>query len=353
MMNQISSDPEANVTMQYDEVTDRFVMSAKQLGTGSNIQLSENGSTFLAAAGLDVPDYTAGKDASIVLDGTQTIVRGSNSFTINGVTYSLHKKSGTTQTISLEQDAQSIYDNIKKFVDKYNEVAATINKELGEKYDRNYLPLTDEQKESMDEKEIEKWEDRAKTGLLRNDSMLQNIVQNMRRALNDGISGVSTSLSNIGITTGSYDEKGKLIINEDKLKAAIDSNPDGVMELFTKKSDVATNINLTPEQRTKRYNEEGLAYRLFDVIENNIRTIRDEDGNKGLLLEKAGIDGDLSDIKNTLYNEIKEFNEDIFELTNKLYKREESYYQKYARLEKMLASMMDQGNYLMNQFTQQ
>ncbi len=353
MMNKINSDPDANVIMQYDEISDRFVITAKQLGSGSTIQLSENGSTFLEAVGLDNPDYTAGKDACIVLNGTQTIVRSSNSFTINGITYNLHKKSDQVQTVTLEQDVQGVLDNIKKFIEKYNEIIDAINKKLDEKYDRNFLPLTDEQKKEMKEDDIRRWEEKAKTGLLRNDSIFQNIVNDMRRALSDAIEGVSLTLSSIGITTGSYSDKGKLKIDEEKLKAAIENNPEGVMELFAKKSSIDRNIDLTPEERAKRYNEQGIAYRIFDVIENNIRTIRDKDGRKGILLEMAGMEGDSSDIKNLMYNEIKEYNEEISKLAKKLYQKEELYYLKYAQLEKAITSMLSQGNYLLSQFMQQ
>jgi flagellar hook-associated protein 2 len=143
----------------------------------------------------------------------------------------LLKENADTQTVSLTQDVDSVYDNISKFIAKYNEIIDTINNKLSEKYDRNYLPLTDEQKEAMNEDDIKKWEEKAKTGLLRNDSILQNIVYRMRSAVYDSVAGISTALSEIGITTDTYVTKGKLIIDETKLKEAIRNNPDNVMNL--------------------------------------------------------------------------------------------------------------------------
>lgn len=350
MMSQINSDPNAGVIMQYDEVTDAFRITSKQLGSGlGKITLDEKDSTFLTSVSFS---YTEGKDASVTIDGTQTIIRSSNTFTVNGVTYSIHKKSDVEQKITLTQDVQGIYDTIKSFVEKYNEVIKKINDEISEKYDRNYLPLTEEQKKAMSEDDIKLWEEKAKTGLLRNDPILQNIVYNMRKALSDSVSGVSLNLSSIGITTGSYEEKGKLIIDEAKLKAAIQDNPDGVMNLFCKKSSVDDNINLTSDQRDKRYSEEGLAYRLFDIIEDNIRTRRDNNNRKGLLLEKAGIEGDFSEIQNEIWREIRDYDNDIEELQKKLINKENAYYEKYARLETILSRMIAQSNYLMSQLSQ-
>ncbi|HHW49107.1 MAG TPA: flagellar filament capping protein FliD [Clostridiaceae bacterium] len=349
MMSRINSNPDAGVIMQYDEISDTIKFTAKQPGAGVTIELEEEGSTFIASLNLS---ETAGRDAIVTIDGTQTVLRGSNTFTINGVTYNILKKSETEQTITIKQDTEAVLETIKKFVEKYNEVIKVINDKLAEKYDRKYPPLTAAQKKEMKEDEIKLWEEKAKTGLLRNDPLLENIVYGMRKALTDSIKGVPVNLSSIGITTGSYEEKGKLIIDEFKLREAIENNPDAVMDLFCKRPSVEDNINLTSEQREIRYNEGGLAYRLFDIIEDNIRTRRDNNNKKGLLLEKAGMAGDLSEIKNSIYEEIEGYNEEIRKLEMKLYERETSYYAKFAKLETLLSRMMTQSSYLMMQFMQ-
>jgi len=367
MLNTINSDPTANVNIIYDEVTDKFIITSKQTGDGDNIRISQKGGTFFsegATAGaikIDVANPIVeadggqqGRDAEVTIDG-ETIKRSSNTFTVNGVTYTLlkeHTADNPYDTITVAQDVDGIYERIKNFVDKYNEMISTINSKLSEKYDRSYQPLTDEQKEQMTEDQIKKWEEKAKTGLLRNDQILQNIVYNMRRALSDSVQGVSINLSSIGITTGSYEDKGKLKIDEQKLKEAIRNNPDEVMKLFSQKSSsVDSNIDLTSEQRNLRYKEEGLAYRLFDILEDNIRTTRDKYGNKGLLLEKAGAVGDASEYKNALYKEISDYNEKIAELTKKLITKETQYYAKFAAMESAIAKMNAQSNWLSMQFS--
>ena len=367
MMNEISRNTSANATMQYDEVNDIIKFAAKKTGAGNNLQIGENASTFLTAvnftldAGYYRGAYTSGADAKVIID-EQELTRSSNAFTLSGTNYTLIKasplKTGGTpgeqesQTVSLVADVDGVLNNIKSFVEKYNDIISKMNLKLSEKYDRNYQPLTTEQKDGMSEEDVKKWEDKAKTGLLRNDSLVQNITYGMRRALSDSVNDTSINLADIGITTGSYDGKGKLIIDEDKLKAAIQGDSDAVMSLFSKQSSVTSNISLNAEQRSTRYNEEGLAYRIFDVIENNIRTTRDSDSMKGLLLEKAGIDGDVSEFKNMIYNEINDYEDRMKELSDKLISKEDRYYTRFAAMEKMIAQMNSQSNWISSQFGQ-
>lgn len=356
MMNSINSNASANVSIQYDETTDKFVITSKQLGDGDNIKIdaaSQQGSFFGAggASGINTGSAATsqGVDATVKIDD-QLLKRGGNSFTVNGVTYNLlkaHTNPGTqSETVSITLDTDAIYNNIKSFVDKYNEVISTINSKLGEKYDRDYPPLTDEQKSEMKDDDIKKWEDKAKTGLLKNDSLLQDIVYNMRRALYDSVGGISTNLSAIGITTGTYSEQGKLIIDETKLKAAISNDPEGVTELFSKSSDISYSDTLTSAQRAQRYSGEGLAYRLSDIIDDNIRTV----GGKGKLLVKAGIPGDRTEYDSLLYDEIDGYDKDISSLVDKLADKETNYYTKFSAMEEAISRMNAQSSWLSSQF---
>lgn len=340
---------DANVTMSYSSLSDTLKITSKSTGEGS-ITLDDNGSGFFAATGLTT--VTAGVNASVVIDGIAAS-RATNSFSVDGVTYALLKADpGVEKTISLTRDVDSTYNSIKSFVDKYNEVISKTNSVLTEKYDRDYQPLTDEMKAAMTEDEIKKWETKAKTGLLKNDSILQSIVSDMRKALYDSVSGVTGGLSSIGITTGSYDEKGKLNIDEAKLKEAIRNSPDKVMDLFSKESDIRYSPNLSPEESAARYRENGLMNRLYDIIQNNIRTARDSDGKKGVLLEKAGLAGDASEFSNYYYDEIQDYAEKIRAMNGKLTAIENRYYAKYTALEKAISRMNNQSGYITSMFIQ-
>jgi flagellar hook-associated protein 2 len=361
MMNTINNDNDANVIITYNEISDKFEITAKQLGPGENIRISQEGGNFFGdgaengASGINtiLPITEYGSDVEVKING-QTIVRSSNTFTVNGITYTVKEMSGTVQTIQVSTNVDEVYNNIKSFVDEYNSLIDTIYGKLYEKYDRDYPPLTEALKESMSEKEIELWESKAKTGLLRNDSILENIVFSMRKALYDKIEGVNINLSSIGITTGSYEERGKLKIDEAKLKEAILNNPDEVMELFAKKSETHPSYlrTMSAGERAARYSESGLAQRLFDIIEDNISTIRDSRGKKGALLEKAGIEGDASEFSNIIFNEIVAYNYKIDSLYDKLVKKENDYFAKFAAMERIIGQMNAQSSWLSMQFMQ-
>jgi flagellar hook-associated protein 2 len=355
MMNTISSDADARVLMKYDESSDKIIITAKQTGAGDFINISsDQGGNFFGAsgaAGINTGSATtkAGTDAKAKIDG-QLVTKSNNTFTINGATYTLvkaHTNPNTeSETVSLAAETESVYNNIKGFVDKYNEIIALLNTKTTEKYDRDYQPLTDDQKEGMAEDDITAWDKKAKTGLLRNDSTLQNIAYSMRRALSDSVSGISSSLSAIGITTGTYSENGKLVIDETKLKDAISSNPDAVAGLFTKSSDISYSESLTNGRRSERYAAEGLANRISDILDDNIRTVN----GKGNLLQIAGMEGDTTQYTSTLYEQIGQYDDDISEMLDKLDDKQERYYAKFTALEKYISQMSAQSSWLSSQF---
>ena len=114
--------------------------------------------------------------------------------------------------------------------------------------------LTDEEKDSMSDTEVEKWETKIKDSLLRRDGTLSSVITIMKTAMQKSftINGESLSLSSFGITTGGYfdtgeNEKGMYHINgdpddattkgnTDKLKTMIASDPDKVASFFSQLS---------------------------------------------------------------------------------------------------------------------
>ncbi len=125
-------------------------------------------------------------------------------------------------TFSSTPDVDSIYDTIKKFVDSYNGLIANISEKTSEKKNKDYAPLTDDQREALSEDEIKKWEDLAKKGTLRRDSTLSSLLTKMRTSIYTSVSDTSFgNLAKIGIsTTSNYLEGGKLEIDEEKLTSS-------------------------------------------------------------------------------------------------------------------------------------
>lgn len=349
MINEIN-DSDAGVTMSYSEISDSFVLSAKRTGAGKTLTISETGSTFLESVGLT--EYTAGEDAVVSIDGVK-YTRSENSFAIAGLTYILKAESTETQRVSLVRDTEAVLEKITAFVEDYNSLMDSLNSTISEEYDRDYQPLTDAQKEEMSEDEIEAWEKKAKTGILENDTVLTRLLQNLRTALYESVAGVSAHLTEIGITTSSnYEDKGKLVIDEEALKEAIASNPEEVASLFAQPSanygGSATVVNLTSEQRQVRSSEEGLAYRVYDILQDNISTYTGIDGHKGFLIEKAGQEGDRSEYDNTLTTQISAYDEEIEEMLDRLADKEDYYYEKYSAMETFINQMNTQINSLLS-----
>jgi flagellar hook-associated protein 2 len=175
----------------------------------------------------------------------------------------------------------------------------------------------------------------------------------MRMALIEPVEGVSINLSSIGITSRSYQDNGKLHIDEDKLRQAIINRPDEVKDLFKQQSQTIPSYtrNLKADERNVRYKEQGLFWRLSDIIEDNISILRDDNGRKGILLEKAGMEGDTSEFNSSLSKDISSFDERISELYSKLLAKEEGYYRQFAELEKYMNQMNAQMDWLFSQLS--
>lgn len=353
IMDEVNSSSDIDVKMSYDTKTNSFSVQSNNTGLADKLVIADVKGNFMEK--LVKEDTANGTDASITFsDGTE-IVRSTNSFTYDGITYEIKQDytAGTdadgivTDPIkaTISTDTTDTYDFIKGFVDAYNGLIETLNAKLDEEKDSDYGPLTDAQKEEMTDDQIETWETKAKTGLLRNDSTISKLISGLRSALYDSVEGAGISLTEIGITTSStYTDKGKLEIDETKLKKALANNPDQVTKLFTSSSDKSYYDSLDSTTiQSERYKENGIAQRFSDIIQNAIRTTTDSDGNKGALLEKAGITGDSSEYTNLLYKEIDDFNDVVSEMNDRLAEKEDSLYAKFSAMETALSGMNSQS----------
>ena len=250
-------------------------------------------------------------------------------------------------TLNVSVDTEAVYDVIAAFVNDYYELIEQINGRLNEEFYRDFQPLTDEQKEAMTEKEIELWEEKAKSGLLRRDSALSKMLQDLRQVLYSAVDGLN--LTQFGIETSrNWRDQGKLVLknNGADLKAAIAANPDQVADFFSKRSDIAYSATLTAEERAQRYAESGLASRVSDILNDYIRTTRDKSGRKGILLEKAGIVGDITEFRNSYDERIAGLNKQIARMNEMLLRKENQYYRQFSQMETALQSLYAQSTWL-------
>ena len=340
----VNADSTANVTMAYDATLDKITVTSDEMGAGNTLVMSDNtdGGTLISSL---LTNTTAGVDAKVTLDGV-TLTRGSNTFTQDGVTYTLNKVSTEEADISITQDTDAIYEVISNFVDAYNTLLETINGKLSEDYDSDYAPLTDDQEEEMSDTEISNWNTKAQTGLLSNDLTLSAMVGKLRTAVMSSVAGVSEVFTSIGITTSDYTEQGKLYIDEDTLQEAIASDPTGIMNLFTQSSasysGTTTVRTLSSSERSVRTKEEGIAYKIYDVLQDYVGTIRDTAGNKGILLEKAGMENDTSDTDNTITTQLDTLADKIEDEEDRLSDLEDRYYDKFTSMETTLSELSSQ-----------
>ncbi|MPM50175.1 Flagellar hook-associated protein 2 [bioreactor metagenome] len=360
----------AGVKMTYSNTTDTFTLASTETGSSSKIDLEDTEGTFLASIlGVDggTGSYgtsTAGTDAVLIVgfDGETdpgsliTLTRSSNTFEIDGTTFTLNGKAagdtaeGLTVTVGL--DAKAAAEKITGFVKAYNSLLDTITDKLYETVYSGYKPLSDDEKKDMTDSEIEAWTEKAQSGLLNGDSTLSALYSSLRSALlntvndKDG-SALGLSLSSIGITTKSYSSKGQLAIDEDKLLAALQSDPDAVINLLTQSSDVTYSHYLTSARASERYATSGILWRVSDIVKNSLSTV----GNTGRLVEMVG--SPTKEYKGTTgYSKKIDSAEDkIDTLLDKLSDEEDAYWKKYTALETAMSQLNSMSSYVSSMFS--
>lgn len=342
----INNDPDANVTVTYSSTLDRFSIVAKNGGANSHVNISDvsgNLSQVLFGdTGSGITENIIGQDAvmEVSLDNGQsyqTITRASNSFTMDGVNFELQKTTPTKTvdgkevpdmdpiTFSVESKTDDLVTKIKTFIDDYNAILTTVNGMYTEKKptDGTYAPLTDEQKSGMSESQITAWEKKAKQGMLFNDSTLSSFAQDWRHSMTDVVSSMSSALYQIGISSASYSDNGKLTVDEDKLKKALNSDPDKVSQLFTSTDGIATRM----QDLLKKYTNDSLV-------------------DTGLLISKAGSTTSKVD-QSDLAKKMKDYDAQIKTLKTRLKSQQEYYYNKFTALETYIARMNSQASFFM------
>ncbi len=359
VINSINSS-DAGVTLTYSKLADSFTMTSKQTGAASSVTFEDTEGSFLSSI-FGEGKVTAGTDAVIRVglngetneDDLITVTRNSNTFDLDGTVITLNKKADADAaenvTIDVSLDTDALIEKVTDFVTDYNALLDLVNGKLNEKKYSDFLPLTDDEKEELTEDEQEEWTEKAKSGLLRNDIYLQGIVGSLRSSLYTSVSSLSSSdegvgliLSDIGITTGVYTDNGKLVIDSDKLRETIESDPDGVLSLLTQKSTVAYSRYNTDENKKLRYEQSGLIWRISDIVKNNIS----KTGIKGSLIELAG-SPETNFVGTTTYSQrISDMEDRIDALTDKLADEEDYYWSKFTAMETALSSLNSQSSWL-------
>ncbi|MBC3888252.1 flagellar filament capping protein FliD [Acetobacterium paludosum] len=316
---------DAGVKMAYSSTSDSLTLTANNGGSGDNIRVTDTDGLFAAfrlttATGATT---TAGQYATLTVNN-QDITRSSNDFTIEGVKISLLNTATDESKISLKEDTSALKTTITNFVTDYNTLISSMNGLINETPDKDYQPLTTDQKADMSESAITAWEKKAKVGLLAQDNTLKSITSKMQSIMySAGVKGGIT-LYNMGISSAGVDQKGKLTIDSDKLDTALSTlSSSSIKALFTTGTT-------------------GIANQLDSVITGAIKTSGAE-GSRGSLVELAGYADTTSDTQNSISETITRSKKEIKDMNTALTKEHDHYWSKFTALETAMESLNSQS----------
>lgn len=340
---------EVGVNASFDEKNQRFFVSSKEVGAAGDFQITGEDNA-LTKLGLKEGDSITsahkikGEDARIYLNGAE-FTSDSNTFEINGLTITANTTTDKEITLTTADDTEGIYDMIKGFLKEYNELINEMDKLYNADSSKGYEPLTDDEKEAMSEKEIEKWEEKIKNSILRRDSTLSSVATAIKQVMAQGFDmtykdsdGNTQSyldkngqpynrtlyLSEFGIATLGYftakdNEKNAYHIdgdpddastntNADKLKTAIANDPEKVVNFFS-----------------------GLAMNLYNKIGDLMK--KTEYSSSFTLYDDVAMKDEYNDYTSKIKTQeqrIKDF--------------EDRYYKKFSAMETAMAKMQSKQN---------
>ncbi len=345
IMNTINGIEELEIEISYQSETDKFSITSTQKGASGEISLggSVSEALFGGAAGLTVQE---GQDAVIRVqyegsDEAIEIVRDSNSFTVDGLTVGVKGEFGYdasgnyiegTEAITFETtvDIENTTEIVKDMIEEYNSIIDELASAVNTRYDRDYQPLTDAQKEEMSESEIENWEEKAKEGLLYNDTDVRNMLDDLRFILP---SNMYQAFEEIGITVSSnYQDNGKLIFDENKFTEAMETDSENVRELLSTGTDGSS----------------GLVNSMKDIMDRYAQTTG---ADKGIFVDRAGSSLAPSTVlTNSMQQELDDLDDYIKNLNDLLQTEEDRYIQEFTALETLISNMNTQSSYLSSMF---
>ena len=362
------NESDAGVTISYMETADKFSITAKEGGANSDFSIvDKDGGTSLGSAlfGSEKYNKTEGKNAIVWVDfdgdggaPAQKIERSSNSFDIDGLTISVNGTFGMKQDehgqmvvdpasepvrFDAKVDSEKIVKAVKEMIDAYNEIIELTNGKLTEKRNRDYKPLTEEQKKEMSEEEIKNWEKKAREGLLFNNPELRGFTSEIRFIFS-GTSDTINILKEMGIETSSeYKENGKIKFDEEKFKQALEKNPETVKKMFT-----STEQTFTDENGNEVKIKGGIMEQMSKVFDKYSSTTGYP---KGVFVELAGAnESPLSVANNSMQKKIDNIDKEIKRFERQLKIEKERYQRQFTALETFISNMNSQSAWLAQQF---
>ena len=345
-----------SITASYDAVSDAFSIVNTKSGSDNKVSLSVDtgapsatyttallnnlklgqvsGGSISAPLSFTISGTTAkleaaGANASVKVDGRTYTNLQDNKLQVNGVTYTFKKATpvGTPAQVTIAQDQDKLVENVKKFVEDYNKLLDDLHGRYNNNKYPDYGVLTKEQEAGMSREQVDKWNERAKSGLLYRDGYLRSIISDMRDAVTNRVGsapGRYNNLAAIGIT--SKDQSGHLKLDENKLRTAIAAEPDAVNQIFSHTDD------------DDNYGDNGVATRLAERLGKRMESLKSH----------AGITADKSD-RSELGKLIENYEKQMSDFKKLMSSFENQLYKKYNAMEEAISRLSTQFGFFSRQ----
>ena len=252
LISEINNNDDAQAYAFWDDAAGKLSITSKKEGA-SYVNIEAGTSNFTDVMGFTTSEWNddgtvksskmyteaqeLGKNAQFTINGTK-MTSTSNTVTsdisrMDGITLTLKKVSteeSGTSTLKVTQDTSGLVEAVKSFVSAYNDVLSNVDEVTANGADLH-----------------------GETSL----TSLRNTIRSYATAKNTSNNGVYGLLSEIGISTSSADgnnlnaDTNSLTLDEDKLKKALEENPESVKSILTGEGGVLTMMEDAVEQSLK------------------------------------------------------------------------------------------------------
>ena len=344
----------AGVKATFIESSGTFMFFDKDTGADSEVKLNDTANRMFGGDDGTEGTHTAGKDTIMYVSygGSDPVkvTSHTNTVDVDGLKVTASGVFGNIQTdesgnvtsydvsasvsFTASSNVDKVTEKVKSFIEAYNALVEEVNTNVTTRPNRDYAPLTEDQEDEMTEAEIEKWNKKAKEGIIYNDSEVRDFADSLHGMVTSFLnSGIKYSdLKEIGITmSDDHADGGQLQFDEDKFRAAMESDPEKVEKIMCGSSE-----------------NKGLGNVINEKFTPYATRYATRNGNSyGRLIEIAGSDKlTLTAKNNQIYRQIEEYNEQIKKWESKKKTEEDRYIKQFANLEKLINSMNSQANYL-------
>lgn len=341
VLTAINSNTAMGVNATFSKITNSIQFTSRETGEANGITINEkteDGADNLAAKLFGTVNKK-GTDAKLRMEingEAYDVTRADNTFDVDGMSITLKgtfEAESTDDAVSFTttSDADKIVDAINSMVKDLNDILKNVHDSYSTlpnyKSDNSrYEPLSDSDKDDMSDSAIEKYEEKAKQGILFGDSDLSSLYSKLVSAISPG-GTASATLSKLGITTSYSDGVTSVTVDEEALRSALSNDPDSVRDAFVSTTGVG-----------------GLMTNVSKVVSDYAATTG---ATKGILVEKAGSTySALSLLNNTLQDQIDNYDEQISKWQDKLSDKIDYYTQMFTRLETLTNQMNSQSSML-------